>query len=552
MSDGVGGIRQVVVFRSEHPDVPAESFVVTRLRGEERLSAPFRYQVELLGRKTPELLRLDPVDLLRQPARVGFREQVHQAGEDATRVSWVEGVLESFAEVGEEEGWARYEAVLVPKLALLARTWRSRVLLDLDLPGLVRALLTGADLLEDEDWELSPAIRDAAKQGALPRERPRYPEREAIVQYEESDLDFLSRWLEHEGVFYAFENAAERERVLFGDSVGRYRALPGETSTLAFRPQGAQGEPARGQRAEPVRAFTVTTRPLPREVVLTDYNWRTPELTQLVCRETVDPQGRGVVREYNHHFKDLAQGQALARARAEELRAGEVLARGRSECPTLRPGLTFTLAEHPHEAWNREWLVTSVIHEVEQSFSLQYGSVLGARYANELEAIPADRCFRPARRTPWPAIHGVMHARVDATPGSEPYADVDELGRYLVRIPFDEGLQGKERASRFVRMAQPYAGGEGSGMHFPLRKGTEVILAHVDGDPDRPIIVGAVPNPATLSPVTGKNRHMNTIQTPTGNGLVMDDQLGNQGILMHTSSGSVVKNFRSIERAQGS
>lgn len=77
-----------------------------------------------------------------------------------------------------------------------------------------------------------------------------------------------------------------------------------------------------------------------------------------------------------------------------------------------------------------------------------------AGYANELEAIPADRCFRPARRTPWPAIHGVMHARVDATPGSEPYADVDEA------------LEGKERASRFVRM----------GMHFPLRKGTKVLL----------------------------------------------------------------------------
>lgn len=550
MSEGVGGIRQVVVFRSEHPDVPEETFVVTRLSGRERLSTPFRYELELLARKTPASEQLDARALLREPARVGFREQVHTTAGDATRLHWVQGVLDSFVQEEEQEGWLRFRAVLVPGLALLGRTWRSRVLLDLDLPGLVRTVLGGVPLEEDQDWDLAATIREAASLGSEPRERPRYPEREAVVQYEETDLDFLQRWLAHEGVFYAFENSSQRERVRFGDSVGQYRPLPGETATLAFRPQGTQGTPIRGQRAEPVRSLVVTTRPLPREVVLTDYNWRTPELSQLVCRETVDPQGRGTVREYNHHFKDLAQGQALARVRAEELRAGEVVADGSSECVALRPGLTFELAEHPRPDFNRGWLVTAVEHDVEQSFSLQYGTVLGARYLNRFQAIPDDRPFRPAQCA-WPAIHGLMHAKVDASPGSEPYADVDELGRYLVRIPFDEDLDGKQRASRYVRMAQPYAGEQGSGMHFPLRKGTEVILSHLDGDPDRPIIVGAVPNPATLSPVTEGNRHLNALQTPTGNGLIMDDQVGNQGVQLTTSSGSVVLNYRSIERTGG-
>lgn len=551
MSEAVGGIRQIVVFRSEHPDVPEDTFVITRLTGREQLSRPFRFEVELLARKSPETERLDPAALLREPARVGFREAVHTSSGEATRLHWIQGVLDEFVQEREEEGWLRYRAVLVPGLALLGRTWRSRVLLDHDLPGLVRTILSGIDLREEQDWELARSILDAASQGSEPRERPRYPEREAVVQYEESDLAFLHRWLEHEGVWYAFENDGQRERVLFADSVGRYKPLPGESATLAYRPQGTQGEPIRGQRAEPVRSLTVTTRPLPREVVLVDYNWRTPEMTQLVCRAAVDPQGRGVRREYNDHFKDLAQGQALARVRAEELQAGEVLGRGTSECVSLRPGLTFELAEHPRPACNRGWLVTAVEHEVEQTFSLQYGSVLGARYQNAFQVLPDDRPFRPARETAWPVIHGVMHARVDASPGTEPYADVDHLGRYLVRIPFDEGLDGKQRASRYVRMAQPYAGADGAGMHFPLRKGTEVLLSHVDGDPDRPVIVGAVPNPSTLSPVTDGNRHLNALQTATGNGLVMDDQLGNQGIQLTTSSGSVVLNYRSIERTAG-
>ena len=50
-------------------------------------------------------------------------------------------------------------------------------------------------------------------------------------------------------------------------------------------------------------------------------------------------------------------------------------------------------------------------------------------------------------------------------------------------------------------VAQPYAGEDG-GMHFPLLKGTEVILTHVDGDPDRPIIVGSPPNGENTSPIT--------------------------------------------------
>ena len=122
----------------------------------------------------------------------------------------------------------------------------------------------------------------------------------------------------------------------------------------------------------------------------------------------------------------------------------------------------------------------------------------------EFQAIPLGVPYRPTRRTPKPRIYGHMHATIDGDPNlkGSVAADLDSSGRYAVLFPYDGDGQAGGRASRRIRMAQPSAG-EGYGMHFPLRIGTEVAITHVNGDPDRPVIAGAVPNPRTESPITG-------------------------------------------------
>jgi type VI secretion system secreted protein VgrG len=71
-------------------------------------------------------------------------------------------------------------------------------------------------------------------------------------------------------------------------------------------------------------------------------------------------------------------------------------------------------------------------------------------------------------------------------------------------------------------MAEPY-GGPTSGMHFPLPPGTEVIVACINGDPDRPVIVGAVPSAQTPSVVNAATSHLNRIQTRSGITVTMAD-----------------------------
>ena len=128
-----------------------------------------------------------------------------------------------------------------------------------------------------------------------------------------------------------------------------------------------------------------------------------------------------------------------------------------------------------------------------------------------IRAIRSVVQYRPACATPVPRIYSVENAVVDGEADTD-YAQIDENGRYKVKIKFDEGALKNGKASTALRMMQPHAGNP-EGFHFPLRKGTEVILAFLGGDPDRPVIAGVGPNAVTPSPVTLSNFSKNVIQT---------------------------------------
>jgi len=157
-------------------------------------------------------------------------------------------------------------------------------------------------------------------------------------------------------------------------------------------------------------------------------------------------------------------------------------------------------------------------------------------YSNQFTAIPQrvsgkELQFRPERKTIKPRFYGTMNAIVDSS-GDSSYAEIDDQGRYKVTIPFDLSGKSGGKASRYIRMMQPYAGSN-YGMHFPLHKGVEVLLSFIDGDLDRPVINGAVPNPETNSPVSTGNQTQNMLRSAGGNELHFDDTQGSENILLN-------------------
>jgi type VI secretion system VgrG family protein len=520
-----------------HSDALAENtLLLTKLRGEEQLSGLFRFELELIS--TDPKVDLDAA--LYKPAKVAILQRLG----DQKAFRWFQGALAELEEHEQGQGWVSYRAVLVPDLWRLRECHRSRIFQGKTIDELVGDVLKKSLSLQGgQDFDFKLARTKAGDRA----KRPVYPEREYVVQYEETDLDFVSRWLEHEGIFYFFENDGTREKVVFADSTGAYKPVSAQGSTYLYRPQGRSRSTASerdgGGDAEEIHTFRCRATRQPRKVRLNDYNWRDPAAS-LVTQKDVHASGTGLQLEYNDHYKTPEQGKELAEVRAQEWSCRGASYTGEGTCRAFRPGRKFELDEHFRSDWNREYLLTRVVHEASQSINLEASNVTAADYKNAFEAIPADLTFRPLRTTAWPSIKGVIHARIDAE-GEGDYAELDEHGRYKVRLPFDEheadAAPGK--ASRWVRMAQPYAGVD-SGMHFPLLKGTEVILTHVDGDPDRPIIAAAVPNPETASPVHDRNRRQNRLRTTNGNVLVFDDNAAMSGFVFMDASRARMQDFR--------
>ncbi|MCC6572578.1 MAG: type VI secretion system tip protein VgrG [Planctomycetes bacterium] len=523
--------------------VADDSLLLTKLAGSEELSRLYSYELELISDKVD----LDFDKLLKEPAKVGIKQGVKLAGENrrGAQTLKIHGMLSKFEQIERRLDLVRYKATLVPRLWKLGLTYESRVFQDKTVKEIIADVMKEAGFTTD-DYEIK------AGNG--------YAKREFVVQYEETDLDFLYRWLEHEGIFFFFDNSGEKDKIIFGDAVGHYPRIQGN-SNIPYRPtadnnarsEGAESESASTDwfKEEVINLFSCRQSVIPREVVLKDYNYRKPSETLRVVTQ-VSQNGVGRVYEYNNHYKTEDEGKALGNIRAQEIVCREKIFSGASDCRAFRGGATFELQEHYRNDYNREYLITHVSHNAEQSIQFSSGNTLGASYNNAFVCIPSDRLFRPERTTKWPAIHGIINATVDAA-GSGDYAEIDDQGRYKVKLPFDLSDKKDGKASRYLRMAQPYSG-EGMGMHFPLHKGTEVLVTCVDGDPDRMVISASIPNPETESPVTSDNQTQSQIQTGGGNVITMEDQDGSQHVTIESpTQGTVIRiGSNSGEEGEGS
>lgn len=502
------------VLKFTSPALEPKTVEVMSLDGREAISTPFRFDVELLSRKVD----LDSAAVLKSPALVAIKQGVPISGaRRGIRTLRVHGMVSSFEQCDQGMGWVLYRAALVPRLWRLSLTFQSRVFLDRTLPQIVEDVLKAGGFGPD-DYEL--------------RLTGSYPKREYVVQYQESDLNFLSRLLEHDGVFYFFEHGEESEKVVFGDAPSAFQPVAAP-SGFAYRPVGPGPEATWDWFGEEtVRSWTMRHQPVPTKVVVKDYNYRTPSV-DLKSEAEVSAVGEGTFYEYGDHYKDQGDGRRYARTRAEELKTREKIFTAIGDVRSFHAGATFDLSGHYRPDFNASYLITEVRHKTKQSVELAgAGTKATASYENEALCIPADVVYRPARVTPKPKIVGTMHAKVDAS-GDGKYAEVDDEGRYKVVLPFD--LSGREggKASRYIRMAQPYTG-PNYGFHFPLHKKSEVILTHIDGDPDRPIIASAVPNPETSSPVKGGNQSQAIFRTAGGNQLVIEDSEGGENMTLYS------------------
>ncbi len=396
-----------------------------------------------------------------------------------------------------EAATAVYEVTLVPTVWLCTISKLSHLYQAMSVKDMATEVLTRYSLGAGNHFDL---LIDGAP-------------RELAIQYHESDWDYLQRWFEHEGFSYWFEHSADGEKLIVADAKGAAKPISGGDTKLTFRERAGLG-----RDQESVFEWSGLQKRIPARVVLKDYNYEKPAVAT-VGQAVVDKKlGFGVYFEYGDNFDTPAAGNALAKKRAERFLADQRTYRGTTDCARLHVGHTFELTDHPDDAQNRAYLITAIEHSVG---GIAEGGADG--YRARFEAIPASVQYRPARVTPWPEVHGLMHGHIDSD-SSGKFSTLDAQGRYRVRFPFDNAGKTGEKSSTWVRLAQSYAG-SGYGSHYTLHKGTEVIVAFLDGDPDRPIIVGSIPNAQTPGPSAAANATQSSIKTASGIHITLDNSV---------------------------
>ena len=448
-----------------------------KLEGVERISQTFEFSVDVT---VLDPSGLDVADVAGADVTVVFLE-------DDEPVRSVHGMIEAVEDRLETEASHRnYRFDIVPHIRRFALIYMSDVFIDLSVPEIIEKKLGLIGLESAFDDRLME----------------KYPKREFVVQYKETDLDFVSRLLEHIGISYIFRHDDDTDRIVFLDSADSFPALDREVHY--------QG---RGEHTE-VHRIEAKTKLIPGFYVVSDYNYRTPGIDVEGSHKSQHGFGGGVV-EFGTHNKTEADAMALAKVRGEEREAQQLVYHGESGIMALAAGSTFELADHPHV--DDRLLLVAVTHHM-----VQPGMMTGGQetepptYSNSFEAIPAARTYRPPRRTPRPKIAGIATGIIERPVGvSNRFPLIDDEGRYNVRFLFDTAAPGERKASHPVRLAQ-LSSGSSYGTHFPLRPGVEVMVVFVDGDPDRPVIAGAVPNPEEKSPVTRSESMKSRIKTESG------------------------------------
>ena len=442
---------------------------------------------------------LDPDELIDRTVSLSL---YWQGGDHA-----IHGVITAVEHTDETSGdQASFAVTISSPLNPLTRRRGNRVFRDKDVVGIARQVLTDAGLPPE-------AMRFDI------RETP--PRRPYVVQYEETDLEFFERQLAYHGLVYAFETSPERATVVVTDGASRL------ANTVGTIPVDYQSFSGQARDAATVYEWHRRSNRVIAGVRLRDYNYEAPRRSLDVTAGDSDAEYR-----YGECYGDLGEGERLARLRLEAHTWQQRTVTAATDCRAVLPGTKLKVGGLPTPDDNGDWLIVAARISGDQRAARRDGcEQQGPTFRAELTVIPASVPYRTpipeSRRT----VHGQFTAHVEGDGGD--YAYLDDMGRYRLRMPFDLSDRPDAEASHPVRMVQAY-GGQDYGLHFPLHHGTEVVVSCINGDIDRPVILGALHNADTPNPVTGNNPSQNILRTWGGNELLMEDKTGEERVELFT------------------
>jgi type VI secretion system secreted protein VgrG len=479
------------------------------MHGREALSQLYEFEVELVA----QTAAISATSVLGKPLTLEIETQYGEKrylGGDVTR----------FAYVGQESGGlrlARYRATVCPWLWYLTRNRDCKIYQNKSV----------VEILDEVLGSYSGYAYEKKLQGT-------YRTREYCVQYEESDFDFISRLMEHEGIYYYFKHEKNQHTLVLIDDMSEHEPLPGYPS-LDYFPQDNTVLPDE----QAIYAWTSDEALQGIEYVVNDYDFKKSSLSLQSRLKDAYPveQANHEIYDWQAGYVDVQDGEHYVKIRLEETRSASERSSGSANVRGLAPGYTFQLRRTPRQADIKEYLVISVEYFLTEA-GYQSGEGEG-QYRFEFTVQPTSLPFRAPMVTPIPKTTGPQTAVVTGPAGAEVYTD--EYQRVKLHFRWDRYNQPDENSSCWVRVSNDSAG-NGYGAISTPRIGQEVVVDFIGGNPDRPLVTGRVYNDRQMpangfcpSPTLVGFSSRSHYGTPSNEShLYIENKLGSEYVKLHS------------------
>ena len=506
------------------------NYFVLSMTGHEHLGQMYEYTVELAQVEEESLNPFSEPEKPKLAKLIGTAATVSMNIQDKDDQRHFYGYI-TRAKRGEKRGrYTIYTITLRPGIWFMTQSKDSKVFQEKSVKDVVSEILQEYSI--DAQWDITET----------------YPKLDYCVQYNETDFDFVHRLLEEAGIYYFFEHDDDAHKMVLKDAIASHKAYPTD-STIIWRP-AMSPEPT-------ITSWYVQEEVRSAETVLTEYDFLAPATEIKGTAEAKEPPEMLGKMDWFEHPARVVQNaikpdsqpaatpiKQRATVRMEELQSCYASATGTTNVRDLALGMTFDIKVEPNEDDDGTYVMVSAIYRID------FGgveSIEELRSTGNHEGYLCDfLCvskkglnYRTPRITPRPVIPGPQTAVVVGASGKE--IETDKHGRVKVQFHWDRLGENDENSSCWVRVAQPWAG-PGYGMFTLPRIGDEVVVHFLDGDPDRPLVIGAVYNNVNMmawklpaqATVTGfKSRTSEKGDEKTANELRFDDKKDSEYIWFH-------------------
>jgi type VI secretion system secreted protein VgrG len=487
----------------------ADVLLFHTMHGREDLSRVAEYRLDLLSLKDD--VNIDQI--------LGKTVTVKLALDDGgTR--YFNGYVTRFSQGSKYGKYRRYYATVHPWMWFMSRTADCRIFQEKTVPEIIKAVFADHPTSSFKD-ECTGSYRKWTY----------------CVQYRETDLNFVCRLMEQEGMYFYVTHADGKHTLVLADSYSGHTAFQKKPVPFIAPEDISRGD------IENITAWNLTREIQPGVYVHDDYDFERPSV-DLQTKKVVsqgNPPSPYEMYDYPGEYLQKKEGEALVAARMDEYAAQFETAQGVTNAKNMKVGSLFTLERAPRADQNREHLVVSATYDLEYN---DYESMLdrsGTEYRCTFVAMSSKQQFRPQRLTPKPFVQGPQTAVVVGPAGDEIYTD--KYGRVKVLFHWDRvGEKAKdENSSCWVRVSHPWAGKAWGVIAIP-RIGQEVIVDFLEGDPDEPIITGRVYNAEQMPPYalpanktqTGIKTRSSKEGTPDNfNEIRFEDLKGSEQLFIH-------------------